>query len=93
MVTTCLREFIQQVPSCFEADSLACLKQCFKTGTHQAIVITDESHRPSGNILLSHWLVYSAILGTAASDRAVLGTVSKDAPKALKKSQDNSMAQ
>ena len=58
MATTCLGEFIHHMPCCSEASSLACLESCFADGKSERVVITDEQHRPTGIVRLSHWLAY-----------------------------------
>ncbi len=77
MATTYLKTFIQHVPACFEADSLACLEKLFAAGTHQAVVIIDGSHRPSGSILLNHWLSYASSSSAFSSSM----TSEQDAPR------------
>lgn len=88
MVTTYLKQFVQHVPSCSEGDAIACLRDCFTTGTHQAIVITDESRRPSGNVLLNHWLSYASILASAPK-RPSLKRGSLNTPQASNRTDDS----
>ncbi|MEM9450550.1 MAG: hybrid sensor histidine kinase/response regulator [Cyanobacteria bacterium P01_E01_bin.6] len=67
-----IREFIQLVPSCSEADILSCIASCFMQGRSEVVAITDDSHYPIGIVRLSQWLAYrSQIIGAIADSSQV----------------------